>query len=122
MAKSNEVVLDTNFILAPVKLQVVLDDVKAIVPKAKLITVQAVVDELKKIKGGKIGLELIREYGVEVKPGKGYADDVIVDYAKKNNTMVATNDKGLKERLAKEDINVIFIRSRSKMETNAYVG
>jgi len=122
MGKSNEVVLDTNFILAPVKFPIDIEDIREIVPNAELITVQAVIDELQKLHGGKVGLDMIKRFEIKVKPGKGHADDVIFDYAKRNKAVVATNDKEFKDRLISENIPVVFIRSRSKIEIKGYVG
>ena len=104
MEKYSELLLDTNFVIEPTKRRVI-DDARALVPGAKLVTLEAVVDELK---GKKLALELIKAEGVEVLPVKGYADKAIEEYAEKGGVAVATNDKALTEKLRAKGVAVVF--------------
>ncbi len=45
-----------------------------------------------------------------------YTDKAIIEYALKNKSIVATNDKVLKEQLRKIKIPIIYLRSRKKLE------
>ena len=104
MEKYSELLLDTNFVIEATKRRVI-DDARALVPGAKLVTLEAVVDELK---GKKLALELIKAEGVEVLPVKGYADKAIEEYAEKGGVAVATNDKALTEKLRVKGVAVVF--------------
>ncbi|MCK4328173.1 MAG: hypothetical protein KAW41_06960 [Candidatus Diapherotrites archaeon] len=104
MAKYSELLLDTNFLVEAEKRRVI-DKARELVPGAKLVTLQAVVDELE---GHPVALELIKANGVEVLPIGGYADKAIEDYAEKEGVAVATNDKALTERLRGKGIGVVF--------------
>ena len=105
MAKYNELLLDANFLIEAEKRRVI-DKARELVPGAKLMTLQAVVDELE---DHKLALEIMRAEGVEVMPVKGYADDEILVYAKKGGVAVATNDSALVKRLRAESIPVVFL-------------
>ena len=104
MPKYSELLLDTNFIVEATKRRV-LDEAKGLVPGAKLVVPQSVIDELK---GRKLALELIKAEGIEVLPIVGYADRAIEEYASKGGVAVATNDKELTERLRAKGIAVVF--------------
>jgi rRNA-processing protein FCF1 len=106
MAKYNELLLDANFIIEATKRRI-LDNAKGLVPGARLVTLQAVVDELEKNKE-KLALKLIGSEGIEIKPITGYADKAIEEYAEEGGVAVATNDKELKHRLRAKGVAVVF--------------
>lgn len=106
MAKYSELVLDTNFLIEATKRRV-LDQAREAVPGAKLVTLEAVVDELR-AQGQKLALKIVEAEGIEVKPVKGYADHAIVNYAKKE-TAVATNDRELGKKLKAKGTAVVCL-------------
>ena len=108
MVKYNELLLDANFIIECGKRNL-LNSAKELVPGAEVVTLQAVVDELKGL-GEKLALEMVRSWKIRVVGESGYADDKIVAYAKRGGVAVATNDKGLTKRLRARNIAVIFPR------------
>ena len=60
MAKSCEVLLDTNFLTLPQQFKIdVLEEIKELVPNAELMTLAPVVEELSRLSEGRIGMELI---------------------------------------------------------------
>ena len=106
MVKFNELLLDTNFIVECSKRRL-LGKARELVPGAKVVTLQAVVDELEE-KGEGLALEIVESEGMEVKAVEGYADKVIEEYAAKGGVAVATNDKALTEKLRTAGIAVVF--------------
>lgn len=122
-------ILDTNFLMLPYteNLDVFEELNRLVVDENSLATLSGVVDELKKIidnresKGrdktaARIALQLIEKKEVKVIESHGRVDDQIIDYARKNrDTIVCTNDKKLKKKLAEIDIPVAYIRDRSRL-------
>ncbi len=71
----------------------------------------------KEKKAIKLALSKIKNYKVEKFNFNGYADDAIIEYAKKNkNVIVATNDKKLKEKLLENNIPVLVVRQKKYFE------
>lgn len=105
MVKFNELLLDTNFLIECAKRRL-LERAKELVPGAKAITLQAVVDELEN-QEERVALEIVKSEGIDVKPLNGYADKLIEEYAEKGDVAVATNDRELKEKLRKKGITVV---------------
>ena len=52
---------------------------------------------------------------IETIESQEYVDNWIVDYAKKNNAIVCTNDSELRRRLRELDIKIITMKSKSKL-------
>lgn len=105
MVKFNELLLDTNFLVECAKRQL-LERAKELVPGAKVITLQAVVDELMN-QEAKVALEIVKSEDITVKPMKGYADKLIEEYAGRGDVAVATNDRELKEKLRGRGVAVV---------------
>jgi len=103
-------VLDTNFLIEAEKRRV-LDDARAALPGAKLVTLSPVMAELEK-QGHKLALEIVKKESIDVLPAKGYADDAIAEYAAAHKSAVATNDKALTERLRAKGIGVLYPKNR----------
>ncbi len=124
MAKSYRVLLDTNMILTPFEMNIdLLAEIQRIIPgKLELITLEPVIRELKKKKGG-VGLKLIDALKIDVIPSIGRADDAIYEFARKNkDVIVATNDDELKRRLRSAGVPVIIVRGKQKLDLIGYVG
>lgn len=119
MEKSCEVLFDTNFLTLPQKFKIdIIKETQRLVPNAKLITLEQVPPELKKLKQGAIGQQMIERGTIKVVPweSQGDADKAILEYALKHKTIVATNDKALKEQLRNLKVPVIYLRGRKKLE------
>ncbi len=108
MVKYNELLLDTNFIIECTK-RSLLSSAKALVPGARVVTLQAVADELERLGKG-LALSMLKAEKVQVISIGGFADDAIFHYAEKGGVAVATNDKALTKRLRARGIAVIFPR------------
>ena len=106
MVKLNELLLDTNFIIECGKRRL-LDKAREKTPGAKMITLEAVVEELRK-QGEELALAIIESEGIRVLPIVGYADNAILEYAARGKVAVATNDKGLTEKLRGMKVPVVF--------------
>ena len=119
--KTYKVLADTNSLIYAVqKKHDIFEDLQKYLGAFELIVLSAVKEELekqaekaKKLKRtrspAKIALELLRgkaktvHYSVK---GKN-TDDLILDYAKKNDCLVITNDRGLKARLEHAGVKVV---------------
>jgi len=120
------VLLDTNFLLVPHQHKVdVFSEIERLVPETHtLATLATVVEELKGLSGtstkdkvaAKVALALIKHKGIRVLPAEGEADDSILEFAKANETLVATNDRELKRRLKPYVSGAICMRGRSHLE------
>lgn len=119
--------LDTNFLMIPHYYGVdVLTEITRLNPGAETVTVPAVVDELRSLAAAgrgrdnlaaEVGLKLV-EMGVTVLPfsARGSTDDILVALAQEKEAVVCTQDKELKQRLAKIRRPVVILRNRSHLE------
>jgi len=123
--KPKQLLLDTNFFLAPFQTGInIFSELERIMPEPfELMTITPVKKELEKIiKSGKgddkiaarLGTELARN--IKVVDAEGIGDQAIIDYAKSNKIIVATNDSALRKELTKLKTRTIFIRNNSKLE------
>jgi uncharacterized protein len=119
------ILLDTNFFLAPFQTGVdIFSELDRIVNEPfRIITISPVIGELERLsktaKGedrssAKLALELAK--GVDIIDYPGLGDEAIIDFARKNKVIVATNDSALRKRLKAAKIRTIFVRNRSKLE------
>ena len=115
-----KIILDTNFLTIPYQFNVdIFEEIDRIMEEDyELITLDKVVEELKKMKKGKdtiaarIGLELIEKKNIKViKTDEKKVDNAIVKLADKNTT-VATNDRDLRRRLKNKNVKVLYLRSK----------
>lgn len=122
-----DILLDTNFCLIPVQYNIdIFAEINRIIDgKFCLITLSSVIDELDGLSGNsrdgvaaKVALKLIEDRKILVIDSKGYADDAIVSHCLGTDTIVATNDRGLKMRLKEQGIKFIFMRSKSHLQLN----
>ena len=113
-----KVLVDTNFFLLPNQFGVdIFDELKLY----DMFTLSACMEELKKIstkKGkdgtaAKIGLKLIGMNDVDIVRVKGRnCDKAILDYASRENCIVATNDKELIKALKSRGVKIIRLKQK----------
>ena len=121
-----KIILDTNFLLIPGanKVDIFSEIERICVFKYQIIVLDRTISELETLtqtpsKAGinaKLGLDLIKKKKIKViKTKQGHTDDIIVEIADKD-TIVATQDKDLKQRLKDRGIPVIILRSMRYLE------
>ena len=112
------ILLDTNFLLIPAQFKV---DIFSKLKPYNIIILDTCIRELKKIsqRKGKQGreaglaIEIIKKYNPKiVKTGIPDADTAILEYAKANKCMVATNDRKLIKTLLDNKIKIIRLKQR----------
>jgi rRNA-processing protein FCF1 len=122
MAQSNEVVLDTNFLLVPTQFKIdIVGEIKQLVPGARLVVLSGSLRELENIKGGKTGMLFVEKNDFAVKESRGHVDDAIVNYAKENKAAVATNDIMLIQRLKEIGAPVIRVRKKQTLALEGHI-
>ena len=123
--KMRKILLDTNFLLVPYQFKVdIFSEIdRIIIAKYELIVLDKTVDELEKIvknqkgrdrEAAKFALKIIenkKPIMIKAKSDKK-TDDVILDYAIKEDYSVATQDKDLKRKLINHGIEVIVLRKK----------
>ena len=118
------IILDTNFLTIPYQFNVdIFEEIDRIMEEDyELITLNKVVEELKRMKKGKdaiaakIGLELIEKKNVKViNTDEKKVDNAIVELADEN-TIVATNDKALRKKIKNKNLKVLYLRSKKRLE------
>jgi hypothetical protein len=118
------VVLDTNALMMPVEVGVrtfeeldrLLGDHETVVPRAVL----AELDDLaegngEEAKAASVGADLARRECDVIEHEADYADDAVVEIARELDGAV-TNDMPLRRRLLDENVPVISLRGRNKLE------
>jgi len=119
-----KIILDTNFLTIPYQFNVdIFEEIDRIMEEDyELITLDKVVEELKRMKKGKdavaarIGLEMIEKKNIKViKTHEKKVDNAIVKLANKD-TIVATNDKVLREKIKNKNVKVLYLRSKKHLE------
>ena len=108
------IVLDTNFLLIPVKFKVdIFKELERICDfKYKLHIIDKTIDELKGKKGEKLALDLIKHNNIHIikTSNDKIADDLITDLDIENK-VVATQDKELKGR----NKNIITLKQKTHL-------
>jgi len=109
------VILDTNFLLAIGQFGIdVFSELERICDfPYKVCILDKTIDELNKVakSGGKeksaskLALSIIKEKAEIIKTGDGYVDDILVQLADEDN-IIATQDKGLKDRIKARIITI----------------
>ena len=111
--------LDANFFLIPGKFKVDVFSEVAEFGKPELFTLDLVVRELERLAKGKgrdasharLGLELLKENDVAILDSKGRnTDSEIVRFAREQDYVVCTQDRGIKKKLKDESLPVITLR------------
>ena len=120
-----KILLDTNFLLVPYQFRVdIFTQINRIMHfQYKIFVLDKSVEELKKVIEGqkgkskdaaKIALKLIaiKNIGVIKTESDKKTDDAIVELSRKDNYIVATQDKDLKRSLINHGIEVIVLRQK----------
>jgi rRNA-processing protein FCF1 len=113
------IILDTNFLVAPFQLSLPLfEELEQLYPNAELYTLDDVMQEAKSIEDGKYGElveKLIDTQDIEVleTEGQGSVDDLLVRLS--DDYVIATNDRGLRERLDERSAETVIIRSKKRL-------
>ena len=127
-----KVIIETNFLMIPFQLKVdIFSEIERIVNHAyETCVIDKTIDELKKIlenergktkQAAKFALSLIEKKKLKIiktLDDKKDADDEIISIAKKEDCIVATQDKLLKERLKLLKRKVIILRQKRYLEIN----
>ena len=132
LKKKTQVILDTNFLLMPGEHGVdIFSEMKRILSEPyELCILDKTEQELKKIvdkerqkKSGfnaKLGYIMIKQKGLKTIQSSSpeYADEAIIKYASKNpgKTIVATQDKELREKLGKIPVRTVVLRQKRYLE------
>jgi len=120
-----KVLLDTNFFLDLIRYRNDFSLFENLEERVELFVSSEVIRELKSIANKKtkegrlalIALELIKNQKIKVvKSLKKNVDEDLIALAKNEGFIIATNDKDLKEKLKKENIKVICLRDKKKIE------
>lgn len=121
-----KIILDTNFLMIPYQFNVdIFEEINRIMEEEyELIILDKIIEELEKItksKGkdaaaAKIALGLIEVKNVKIiNTNEKKVDNAIVALADKDS-IVATNDKVLKEKLKNKNIRIIYLRNKKYLE------
>jgi len=120
-----KILLDTNFILNILRYKVDFSVFQDLEEKAELFVSSGILREIRSIankrtKEGRlamVALKLIENGQIKVVQSfKKEVDEDLIYLAKKEGFIVATNDKDLKEKLKKENVRVICLRNKKKIE------
>ena len=120
------ILLDTNFLLLPFRFKVdIFSEFERIIDEEiNVIVLSVCLKELKKIVN-KIEfnsiIEILKKRNVkiiEIEKGKKDIDSLIIEFAKKENCIIATNDKSLRKIAKKIGLNTIFLRKKRFLEMN----
>jgi len=129
------VLLDSNFLILPISKKIdVFVEIENLLSRRIIFTViPPIMDELKKIshRSTKIGkyasaalkfASKCKILEIEDKEILGRnVDDIIVDFSRKKNIIVATTDINLKKRLREINIPVIYLRDHSRLDLDGYI-
>ena len=112
------VILDTDFILNSVKNHIDIEtSIKQLCPyTTKIVILDKTLEELENKPSSEVAKKLIQQFHILKINKNKQVDDLILEYCKKdNNTIIATQDKKLKEKLKKEKIAIITIRQQKHL-------
>jgi hypothetical protein len=119
------ILLDTNFLLDMIRYKVDFSIFDNLEEKVDLFISSETLREIKsvanrKTKEGRLALmalKLIESQRIKIVQSlKKEVDEDLLDLAKKEGFIVATNDKDLKEKLKKENVRIICLRNKKKIE------
>ncbi|NMC59907.1 MAG: nucleotide-binding protein [Candidatus Methanofastidiosa archaeon] len=121
------VILDTNFLLLPGRFNLWIESIEDVIErKCEILIPSNVISEIKKIEltgadkiSKEIALKIAERY--RVLDLEGPVDRSILDYAKKNKCIVATNDMKLKSDLRNNNVPVVFLKKGSRLALEGYI-
>jgi len=120
-----KIILDTNFLTIPFQFNIdIFEEIDRVVEgDYELTTLDCVVEELKKLKkargkdavAAKVALIMIKEKKIKIiKTHEKNVDKTIYKISDKN-TIVATNDKNLMQKLKEKNVKIIYLRSKTHL-------
>ena len=120
-----KIILDTNFLTIPYKFKVdIFEEIHNLIPEEhEIMTLDGVIRELEHLSketgenatAAQVGLELIKKKKIKViQSKKKDVDDAIVELSD-DQTLVATNDKELINRLKTKNVKVIYLRGKNRL-------
>jgi rRNA-processing protein FCF1 len=121
------VIVDTNALMMPAQKGIDLEnEVTRLVGKCDITVPSIVVDEINHLarregkirSAARVAQTLMKRFRIVKTRGTG--DEGIVDYAKKIQGIVVTNDKELKKELRAMEIPVIYLRGNNHLELNGW--
>ncbi|MCD6575913.1 MAG: nucleotide-binding protein [Nanoarchaeota archaeon] len=111
-----KIIFDTNFAIIPFQFKVdIYSELSRVIDEEyEMYFLNAATSELEKLKFGKAALELMKQKGVRFVdfPIKNGIDNTILEFAKKENAIIATQDKELKRKASKEGLRTITLRQK----------
>lgn len=120
-----KIILDTNLLMTPGKFGVdIFSEFDRIInEKYKLYTLSGVLKELKTLANGKgkearaseIALQLVKDKKIEIISSEKKVDEKLIEIGKKENVLIATNDKELIKKLKKKKIGIVRLRQKKKL-------
>jgi rRNA-processing protein FCF1 len=120
-----KVLLDTSFLLEMLHYKLDFSIFQELEENVELFISSETLRELKSIANKKtkegrlalIALKLIEAQRIKIVQSlKKEVDEDLLTLAKKEGFLVATNDKDLKEKLKKENVKIICLRNKKKIE------
>ena len=114
LVSMQKVILDTNFLLYILRNKVDLfSELNRILDQNyKVCILDKSLDELRGKKLGKLAVEFAKKYFKIIKTKKGKVDDLLL----KQDAIIATMDKELKEKLKKRKKQIIIIRQKKYLK------
>jgi len=119
------ILLDTNFLLDMLRYKLDFSIFETLEENVELFISSETLREIKsmanrKTKEGRlaiVALKLIESQKIKIVQSlKKEVDEDLLELAKKEGFIVATNDKDLKEKLKKENVRIICLRNKKKIE------
>jgi rRNA-processing protein FCF1 len=111
-----KIVFDTNFCTIPFQFKIDIYDAldNLIINKYELEIPDICIEELKKLRFGKVAIELLKKKNVKIVPveRKKDVDFSIIQYAKKEGAIIATQDIRIKKDAKSEGIPTITMRQK----------
>ncbi len=119
-----KIFLDTNFLFLPFQFRRdPFEEIEKLAnEKTEFFVLSGTIDELKRLNTPEAGAALlflnkkIEGKKIEVIKSNGFVDKELIRWAKKLGAAIATNDKELKKTAQSENIRVIFLRNKAKLE------
>ncbi len=126
------VLLDTNFLLIPIRFRVdILQELERLLVNPRIVVPSPVVDELRALsqrrkiseqKEADFALRIVERCEViEAEPLPDESvDDLILRVASEQGLIVGTTDGGLRRRLRDRGVPVVYLRQRSFLDIEGY--
>ena len=128
-----KVLFDTNFLMVafegPVNVierveELLEAKVRPVILRSQLRELEEIASSGKRQKAARMAravLEYVRKKGFEViESGGEVVDDAIVEASKREDYIVATNDRELRRRLREGGVSVIYMKNDGKFELEGY--